>query len=134
MKKIILIVAFIAQFTYSQDIKNCKFDYTIVVSEILNKENPKNKLVNISYDFSKVKSKEAIITIEIVPILDCFNELEAKQLKEIIVISSKEENFKKKNSIILEHLKINSKCFKYRVILKSNCEEKSSWQYYTFIK
>lgn len=134
MKKIILLFVFIIQFGYSQQTTSFDFNYQINLKEIANTANPKNKLVKFDYDFSNIKSSNLIFSIEIITLYDCFNGINADYVRETILISNTDKTVKNKDSFMLEHLALQAKCFKYRVLIKTDSEFASEWNYYTFIK
>ena len=76
-------------------------------------------------------------SIEIIPILDCFNSFEATNLKESIVFKLDKKNVNVKNEdtvFIIKHLDIIAKCFKWRVIASSNgLVELSDWKMFNFV-
>lgn len=131
MKKLILLFAVIAHFGYSQDIKNC--DYTIKIYNDAKAQIPNDIITTLDWDFSSIQDKNAMITIEIIPIADCENETEATKMLKVIAFSSSDAAFKLKDTKLLSHVNTRTKCFKYRVIIQSTCEQVSEWKFYSFI-
>ena len=124
----------ICLFGFSQSkSSNCHFDYAIKLVESGKEVSIVDKYAVLSWDFSKLNMAKTSIQIEVVPILDCFNNDNAKEFKESILISSSDKNFKTKSSITLKHIDMMAKCFKYRVKIVSNCEEISDWKYFSYI-
>jgi hypothetical protein len=115
---------------------NCDFNYQINISPTKSDLLESLQEAQMNWDFSKVKlNKDSVITIEVLPIFDCFNGQNASDFKEIIIIKSSDSKFKSKGGYLFKHLDLMSKCFKWRVIIKSsNCEEISDWKYYSFLK
>ncbi|AWM12613.1 hypothetical protein DI487_01160 [Flavobacterium sediminis] len=136
MKKIFFILLFLiglySGFSQSKTNK-CKFNFSF---EVLNsKENmsPKDEYVSLNWDFSKLNLKKDLVEIEIVPILDCFNGLDATDLRDVVTIKSTDKDFKSTEERKIRHLELMSKCFKYRLIVRNNnCSETSEWKYFSF--
>ena len=84
--------------------------------------------------FSKLNLKNENVQIEVVGILDCWNNLEGSDLRDLVVIlDSKNENFKDRGTVNIMHEGLMAKCFKYRVVIKNEiCEEVSEWKFVTY--
>lgn len=139
MKKCLLTMFFVlsAFLIEAQTTKNnCEFNYQIDVLPAQSDVLSSLQEGQMSWDFSKIKlNKDSVITIEVLPIFDCFNGQNASDFKEIIIIKSSDSKFKSKGGYLFKHLDLMSKCFKWRVLIKSsNCEEISDWKYYSFLK
>lgn len=135
MKKTYTIFLFLLTFfAFSQEIKGCKFDYKLnLISGGDNEINLTEAFVSLDWDFSKIKEKNASISIEIVPILDCFKDENAILFKDEILIKIDSKDFLKKDKKTLKHIDLMSKCFKYRVVINSNnCKEISDWKFYSY--
>lgn len=88
----------------------------------------------ISWDFSSVDLQGKQVSIEVISIYDCFNGESATDFKSQFSILSK-DNFSVKGSHQLDHLELEAKCFKFRIIVKeSNKEQASDWSYFMFLK
>ena len=75
------------------------------------------------------------IYLEIVPIMDCFNNLDAKDLKKTIFVDLKSESIKKINNHMITHKGLASKCFKWRIrFVGKQGNQMTSWNYHLFIK
>lgn len=138
MKKILLLFAFIF-FAYvnAQDKgKDCKFNYKVSSEMVLEDEVRSIYKAEIHWDFSKLNLKNTTCVIEILPIKDCVNELNAIKFKDPILVSSKDEKFIVKGSKSLNHMDLMSKCFKWRVVItdeKNSCVETTDWKYSSFL-
>jgi hypothetical protein len=138
MKKIVLIFVFaIMGSAYAQqNSKICNFEYNVSSIETIDDAKKGIYQSEITWDFKKLNLKNIVCTIEIVPILDCFNGMEASNFKNTIFISSKDESFQPKDSKIIKHLEIMSKCYKWRTVIvdsKNSCQETSEWKYCSFL-
>jgi hypothetical protein len=72
------------------------------------------------------------ITVEIIPINDCYLKEQATDFKKSILYTINKQNVKSVTKLAL--LDLNSKCFKYRVsVVASNCEKTTEWNYYNFV-
>ncbi len=93
-----------------------------------------DKFATLNWDFSKIIDNLKTITIEIQPIFDCYRSLDAKRLKDIIVINvGKQNNNNVTGSKVFKHTEMRNKCFKWRVVLKTDtCEKNSDWKFYSF--
>lgn len=138
MKKYLLLLFLItSSISFSQNNQNdCSFDYKI---ELKGKEandnlsNPKEAFVTFDWDFTTLNLVNDKVTIEIVPILDCFNGEDANSFRDSVFINISEDELDKKGKKIFKHLDLKIKCFKYRVLISnSNCKETSDWKYYSY--
>lgn len=133
MKKVLLfsvMLSFYFGFSQGQD---CKFVYNVSV-ELGKPDLPWDAFAKVSYDFSKLNLENDHVKIEVVGILDCWNNLDASQLRKVVVgLDSKQNDFKAKGTFNLVHNDLMAKCFKYRVVVKNNkCEEVSDWKFVTY--
>lgn len=138
MKKILLLFAFISfAIVNAQDKgKDCEFNFKVSSNMILEDEVRSIYKAEIQWDFSKLNLKNTTCVIEIIPIKDCVNELNAIKFKDSIVVSSKDENFAVKGTKSLNHIDLMSKCFKWRVVItneKTSCVETTDWKYSSFL-
>ena len=116
--------------------KDCKFEFKVSLEKEIENEVKSIYKAQILWDFSKLDLKDVICIVEIVPIKDCVNELEAIKLKPSILISSKDANFSVKGSKYINHLELMSKCIKWRVVItdaKASCFEVTDWKYSSFL-
>ena len=94
---------------------------------VLTEQTAKNDLlVEMKWDFSEFKNSIQGFYIEIIPIQDCWNRVEANLMNEQfnIVIDDKELFFIDK--VTLSFQKIKAKCFKFRVV-DLNKKSHSNW-------
>ena len=134
MKKYFLLLLFLSfGFIGISQEKDCKFNYSTSI-EFGKPEQPWEAFAILSYDFSNLNLKSENINIEVVGILDCWNNLEGSDLRDLVVIlDSKNENFNDRGTINIMHESLMAKCFKYRVVIKNNkCEELSDWKFVTY--
>lgn len=138
MKKYLLLLFLItSSISFSQNNQNdCSFDYKI---ELKGKEandnlsNPKEASVTFNWDFSALNFDSEKVTIEIIPILDCFNQAKASLFTASIFIKNSDTEFDKKGQKTFKHLELKAKCFKYRIIISNlSCKETSDWKYYSY--
>lgn len=133
MKKYLLLLFFSLGLLGFSQVQNCKFNYNVNV-ELGKPEQPWDAFAILSYDFSKLNLKKESVKIEVVGILDCWNNLDGSDLQEtIVVIDSKSKNFKNKGTTNLVHQSLMAKCFKYRIVVKNDkCEEVSDWKFISY--
>jgi len=114
----------------------CGFNYEINVSPVESELLSSIQEAQMSWDFSNINfNKKLIVTIEIIPIYDCFNNESAVDFKETIRISSNDTKFNKSGGFLFKHIDMMTKCFKWRVIMNSvHCVETSNWQYFSYLK
>lgn len=111
----------------------CDFEYTVTAEKNLKDENYEASFVNFKWDISKIDSN-CSVTIEIVKIFDCFIGLDGNQTEAYVFLDLKNEDLIHINSLQIKHIKMLAKCFKWRVVLKSDtCLEKSDWNFYSFL-
>lgn len=100
----------------------------------LNEKNAKNDLlVEMKWDFSEFNKSNEHFFIEIIPIQDCWNRLEAEMLNQGFEIIIDNKNKLLKDGLVISHLELKAKCFKYRVGFKNNLKRVSDWSFYTFV-
>lgn len=136
MKKCFLLLLLLFSFSSFSQVKssNCNFEFDLITKGSKdNLANPKQASVELAWDFSKIDISKHIIKIEIVPILDCFNSLDGTNLKDVLVIDINSKEYKVNDSKKFMHLDLMAKCFKYRVIIRSNsCNEITPWEFYSY--
>ena len=92
---------------------------------------------NLKWDSNLVNKNTSLnkIYLEIVPILDCWNNLDAKDLKKTIFIDLKNESAKQLSNYMITHKGLVSKCFKWRIrFVGKQGNQMTSWNYHLFIK
>lgn len=141
MKKIyikLLIILLICNFTYSQT--KTKFtleSFKINLTESSASAAYIDTYANIKWDSNLVNNDISLnkIYLEIVPIMDCFNSLDAKDLKKTIFVELKSESAKKIGNHMITHKNLLSKCFKWRIrFVGKQGNQMTSWNYHLFIK
>lgn len=138
MKRILILLAFISFLTVKAQEKmvNCKFDYKVFSENQIEDEIKSIYKSQLYWDFSKIELKNITCVIEIVPIKDCINQLDAIKIKPSILISSQDAIFSAKGNKSFNHLELMSKCFKWRVVITDSmlsCVETSDWKYVSFL-
>lgn len=129
----LLLVSFTITSNAQETKSSCNFDYSIQANKNPDGLNYEDRYVNFRWNISKIASNDEI-SIEIIKIYDCFKAIEGNQLESYIFLHLKKEDFKDKNSFKIMHTDMLAKCFKWRVILKSDtCIEQSNWNYYSFL-
>lgn len=110
----------------------CNLNYKIGVTP--DAEISTNDIIAVmKWDFSDAIKSAKSITVELVPIEDCFRKEDAKEFKKSILYTITKENAKDFKKIKL--LEINSKCFKWRVtVVTATCEKATNYSYYNFVQ
>lgn len=112
---------------------SCNFEYKINAEKNPEGLEYENRFVNFNWDISKIPTDDSI-SIEIVKIFDCFTGVGGTQTQEYKILNLKSNDLLGKKSFKIMHVDMVAKCFKWRVILKSNtCLEQTDWNYYTFL-
>lgn len=125
-------------FTYSQT--NSKFSlesFKINLVESSTTTSYSNTYAQLNWDANLMNKNTSLnkIYLEIVPIMDCWNNLNAKDLKKTIFVELKGESAKNINNYMITHKGLASKCFKWRIRFVSKKENQmTSWNYHLFIK
>lgn len=137
MKVKILLAAllFITSITIkAQEAKStCDFEYSIKAEKFIEKSNPEDKIVNFKWDFSKFSASDQV-SLEIIKIYDCSAGLDGIQTLKYEIINLKSKDFIDLKVLKIKHIDMMAKCFKWRVIVKSEkCLKKSDWNYYSFL-
>lgn len=138
MKKYLLLFFLTFGLTsFSQSNTNqCNFSFKLEVKgqdSNSNLANPKQAYATFEWDFTTLNLVSDKVTIEIVPILDCFNEDKATLFTDSFFIKNSDKDFQTKGQKQIKHLDLKAKCFRYRVIISnSNCKETSDWKYYSY--
>jgi hypothetical protein len=117
----------------AQENNPCEFIYDISTKKCSSDVSNKDKFVSFDWDFSKIDFSKNKVEVEIIPILDCFNAINALNLKEVYYLIDGNNKFSSKGSYTLRHIDLAAKCFKWRVkITYSSCEFISDWNFYSF--
>lgn len=141
MKKVyfkILVVLLICNFSFSQT----KTNFTLESFKINLTESPASTsyidtYANLKWDAGLINKETSLskIYLEIVPIMDCWNNVNATDLKKTIFIDLKSESVKKVNNHMITHKNLASKCFKWRIrFVGKQGNQMTSWNYHLFIK
>lgn len=97
-----------------------------------NEEAVFTRSVTITYDFSSVSGKNAKISLEVVPVKDCWNEAGSKRFGEAKIFELEETAFK--GSRQLTHGALKAKCFKWRFVIdRPGCREETPWTFQALI-
>ena len=87
---------------------------------------------SIEYDFAAITDPSAKISIEIVPIRDCWEAVNGTQLLPVKVIGIASSALKGSTSVKLNE--ITAKCFKYRVVIdRTDCRQETEWKFQSII-
>lgn len=136
--KVKLLLAFVlcafSQSLRAQETKSaCNFKFNVEVEKFPQVLDYEERFVIFTWDISKL-SKNDSISIEIIKIFDCFKGVEGTQTEAYTVLNLKNKDLIDKNSFKVKHVEMIAKCFKWRVVVKSdNCHEEKAWNYYSFI-
>lgn len=93
--------------------------------------------VVIDWDFSQVNNvQDLTLVIEVQGLDNCWEELNG--VNRFALIKNSVENLSQnlKGTIRVEHLGINSKCFKWRAVIKNSdqsCEKVTEWEFKNFL-
>ena len=128
-----LLVSF-SMIMHAQEAKSsCNFEYTIQAEKNTDEYEINGGLVNFKWDISKIDPSD-MISIEIVKIFDCPKGIDGVQTESYTLLNLKSEDLINKNSFEIKHVEMIAKCFKWRDVLKSDtCQEKTNWNYYSYI-
>jgi hypothetical protein len=111
----------------------CNFEYSVEAFKNPEGLDYENRFVNFKWDISKLSSNDSV-SIEIVKIYDCFTGINGTQTEVYTILDLKSKDLINKNSLNIKHVEMIAKCFKWRVLLKSDsCLEEKDWNYYSFI-
>ncbi|MEQ3661442.1 MAG: hypothetical protein ABNG98_02350 [Flavobacterium sp.] len=131
----LLVILLIFNFSFSQtNSSNCKFDYTIEFERCPESTINHDLYAIAKWDFSKIDLKNTEVSIEIQSFKDCFNGESASRFRSEYILPINDKVYKKKSSKTFEHIEMMSKCFKWRVVIKTDdCDYKSNWNFYSFL-
>lgn len=127
----LFILAVPSSITAQEISKVCNLNYKLAV--VADKKTASNEFIALmNWDFTEAMKSAKSITVEIVPINDCYLKEQATDFKKSILYTINKQNVKSVTKLAL--LDLNSKCFKYRVsVVASNCEKTTEWNYYNFV-
>lgn len=141
MKKIyfkLLLILLVCNFSYAQTKTNFTLEnFKINLIESSASTPYVDTYANIKWDSNLVNKNTSLgkIYLEIVPIMDCFNSLDAKDFKKTIFVELKSESAKKVNNHMITHVNLGSKCFKWRIrFVGKQGNQMTTWNYHLFIK
>jgi len=136
MKKILLFIGLIlfGLANAQNELSKCKFNYELELEKKI--ENKQKNIYNavFKWDFSKLNSNTNI-SLEIVPIKDCMTDIYSQNNKETVILSNTDEKFKLKDTWEFGIADLQTKCFKWRLIISDkniSCKEITEWQFVTF--
>ncbi|WP_299227102.1 hypothetical protein [uncultured Psychroserpens sp.] len=131
----LLLCFFNTGLTWSQSASNCINDYSAQVNK-LESESSAIDDIEIILDFSQSEHKESVsLKIEIQPLNECWKQLEGSDRSESITQSINELN-NYQGKLRLKFDTYNTKCFKWRAIIKNTdngCETSSEWAFSSFL-
>ena len=111
---------------------NCDFNFEIAAVSA-NKIGVSDLIAKINWDFNEALKSSKSIVVEVVPIIDCYKSEDATDFKKNILYTINSQNAK--STVEVSHLNLMTKCFKFRVILKTaSCEKTTDWTYYNFVQ
>lgn len=128
-----LLILIIPVFVVAQkSSNNCEFNFEIAAVSA-NKIGASDLIAEINWDFNEILKTSKSIVVEVVPIIDCFKKEDASDFKKTILYKINSQNAK--STVEISHLNLMTKCFKFRVILKTvSCEKTTDWTYYNFVQ
>ena len=132
MRKLLLVLPLLLCFVqgFAQSSKGlCDLNYSLRLEK--NEDYANKKLTaDFSWDFSTVEFNTGDVKLEIVPIRDCWKEIQAKKMRDPFFVTVD----RKKGAATVEHTAMMAKCFKWRLIVKTDsCNSFSEWNYFSFI-
>jgi hypothetical protein len=134
----LLILLVLCNFSYAQTKSKFNLEnFKINLVESSPSTSYSNTFAKLNWDHNLVNKNTSLnkIYLEIVPIMDCWNNLNAKDLKKTIFVELKSESAKNISNYMITHKDLASKCFKWRIRFVSKQENQmTSWNYHLFIK
>jgi hypothetical protein len=135
--KIVMLLV-LCNFSYAQTKSKFTLDsFKINLTESSTSTSYLETYANLKWNSNLVNKDTSLnkIYLEIVPIMDCWNNVNAKDLKKTIFVDLKNESAKKLNNYMITHKNLASKCFKWRIRFVSNKgNQMTDWNYHLFIK
>ena len=131
----LLVILLIFNFSFSQtNSSNCKFDYTIEFERCPESTSNHDLYAIAKWDFSKIDLKNTEVRIEIESFKDCFNGENSSDLRNKSTLNIDNVENQMNSTKTLKHIEMMSKCFKWRVVIKTDdCDYKSNWNFYSFL-
>lgn len=134
----LLVLLVLCNFSFAQTKSKFTLDsFKINLTESSSSTSYINTYANIKWDNNLVNKNTSLskIYLEIVPIMDCWNNLNAKDLKKTIFVELKNESEKTLSNYMITHKNLEAKCFKWRVrFVGKQGNQMTSWNYHLFIK
>lgn len=133
LRKFILTVfcVSIGAMAQAQTSSDCHHKFT-ASSKMGEEASPRLKSAIVEYDFSELSGKGAVISLEVIPIMDCWNEVGGEQLKDKNVIRVEESGLK--GSATFRVVEMAAKCFKWRFVIDAEgCHEETAWTFQSII-
>lgn len=141
MKKVyfkLLLVLLVCNLSFAQN----KTNYTLENFKIILTESPAatsylDTYANLKWDNKLMNNNTSLsnIYLEIVPIMDCWNNVNATDVKKTIFIDLKKESTNKLSNYMITHKDLGAKCFKWRIrFVGKQGNQMTSWNYHLFIK
>lgn len=117
----------------AQNVENpCNFQFSTDVVKCEENVPVHLKFATVKWDFDHVSTAQANAKIEIVPILDCWEEVNGAQTKDMIAIVVDASHLKGQTEVKLTQL--SAKCFKWRTVITTpDCTTQTDWKYHSFI-
>lgn len=134
----LLIFLIICNFSFAQNKTNFTLEnFKIALVESPSSTSYVNTYAKLKWDSGLINKNTSLnkIYLEIVPIMDCWNSLEAKDLKSTIFVDLKSISKNNINEYVINHKDIFAKCFKWRIrFVGKQGNQMTSWNYHLFIK
>jgi hypothetical protein len=117
----------------AQNVENpCNFPYSVEIKGSDDATPNHLKKATLNWDFSDASLAGSTIKIEVVPILDCWEEIKGVQFRDKQVIDITPDKLKSQAEFGI--IAMRAKCFKWRtVIVSSACTLESDWAYYSYL-
>lgn len=135
MKRLYLFCVFacISFNVQAQNVENpCNFEFSTDVVKCDETIPAHQKFATVRWDFTHISVSQAIAKIEIVPILDCWEEVNGSQTKDVITISIDAAHLKGQTEV--KHNQMSAKCFKWRTVITTpGCTTQTDWKFHSFI-
>lgn len=136
MKRLYLFCVFVC-ISFNVNAQNtenpCNFQFSTEVVKCGDEVANHLRFATLKWDFTDVSTAQATTKIEIVPILDCWEEINGKQFRDMVTIDIDAAHLKGQTEITLRNL--TAKCFKWRTVITSQggCVTETIWKYHSFL-
>lgn len=116
---------------FSQDTKElCNMTYSIELKSGDEFVSLRDLYATFSWNFNESQFQTDKVKIEIVPILDCWNGVQGTKFRDAFSLPI--ENAR--GEVKVMHIKMMAKCFKWRLVVKSDtCNDATEWNYFSYI-